>query len=73
MTTKYVTLAYVADRLGMSRPNLYRYINDGYLRTKKLGGSTVVEESEATRFVHSFHEVKDANGKVVRVHGGPDG
>ncbi len=47
-----------AEALGISRANLYRLLNTGAIRAKKLGGSTIVERSELERFVDELPEAQ---------------
>jgi excisionase family DNA binding protein len=62
MSTDTVTLAslhklaVVMARTGLSRSAVYRVINEGKLKTVKIGRSVRVSEQELNRFINALAE-----------------
>ncbi len=49
-------LAVVMARTGLSRSAVYRVINEGKLKTVKIGRSVRVSEQELNRFINALAE-----------------
>lgn len=49
-TEQYLTLAKVAEDVGIARTTLYSHIKRGNLKTKKMGFFTVVSAADAAAF-----------------------
>ena len=49
-------LAVVMARTGLSRSAVYRVINEGKLKTIKLGRSVRISEQELSRFINSLEQ-----------------
>ena len=49
-------LAVVMARTGLSRSAVYRVINEGKLRTVKIGRSVRISEQELNRFINDLEQ-----------------
>ena len=49
-------LAVVIARTGLSRSAVYRVINDGKLKTVKIGRSVRISEQELNRFINDLEQ-----------------
>ena len=49
-------LAVVMARTGLSRSAVYRVINDGKLKTVKIGRSVRISEQELNRFINDLEQ-----------------
>ena len=49
-------LAVVMARTGLSRSAVYRVINEGKLKTVKIGRSVRISEQELSRFINSLEQ-----------------
>jgi excisionase family DNA binding protein len=49
-------LIVVMARTGLSRSAVYRVINEGKLKTVKIGRSVRISEQELTRFINSLEQ-----------------
>jgi excisionase family DNA binding protein len=62
MSTETVTapslhkLAVVMARTGLSRSAVYRVINEGKIKTVKIGRSVRISEQELNRFINSLEQ-----------------
>jgi len=51
VTDDLMTLRQVAERLGISRMQVYRHVNAGHIKTHTIGSMQVVERQELDRFL----------------------
>ena len=49
-------LAVVMARTGLSRSAVYRVINEGKIKTVKIGRSVRISEQELSRFINSLEQ-----------------
>ena len=49
-------LAVVMARTGLSRSAVYRFINEGKIKTVKIGRSVRISEQELSRFINSLEQ-----------------
>ena len=57
-TTKLAfTVTELANEIGVSRSQLYRFVGSGHLRARKLGSKTVFLAEDVRRFLASLPEL----------------
>lgn len=66
-TDDYITLQELAEKSEVSRTTLYKHIERGHLKAKKIGYFTVVKNTDAESFIKRLHRL-EFNGKTVLVY-----
>ncbi len=63
----YITLQELSEQAQVSRTTLYKHIERGHLKAKKIGYFTVVKNTDADSFIKRLHRL-EFNGKTVMVY-----